>query len=385
MSSPEVHSTLRNHSTDKYFIEYDGFLTNHLAHGIIALHRLGQPDERIQRFIMWYTPRLESPDYDKTDNRPTNKLKGERVAYYDILKSYEEQLRNKYLTVDELIRNEYPKISAGLAGSALHGTIHLGYGYSIGNEKIILEGLSYVYHSYRPVVTSKTLDELSAFGNGNLDITQSLGILRSDKKLIPQVLEAIKEERWTRLKLGKFQMSVSYLLTDHGDMLTDLVLNVKLGPDLRHSDGTLDPVKLSRRAVYWATVVYASAEPRNNFFLLHGVTCAWALYQVIPLLSQEDGVKAMREYLTVLLAAYVAEGSLELSVPRLDGEYSDQEWSKLVKRTVDLDRDEHCYKLVHVCFEMVKDAHKHEEDPNVYMQAATTAIDYELSFFKGDD
>ena len=50
---------LVQNSTAKYFIEYGGFLSNHISHGIIALHRLGAPPSRIQRFVDWYERKLE--------------------------------------------------------------------------------------------------------------------------------------------------------------------------------------------------------------------------------------------------------------------------------------------------------------------------------------
>lgn len=384
MSSTEVVSLLGDNSTEKFFIEYDGFLSNHLAHGIIALHRLGVPVPRIEKFIKWYTPKLESTNYDIADNRPVEELKGQRVAYYAILNHFKTLLENKYKNVDDLIKNEYPQLSQGLAGSALHGTIHLGYGYSIKNTRIILEGLAYTFHSYRPVVTSKTDEELASFGNGKVDITDALEKLRCNKNLTVLMKEGIKEERWKPLKLGKFQLSVCYLLQDHGDLLTDLVLSLKFGPEVRASDSSLDPVKLGRKVVYLSVMVYALAETRNNFFLLHGVTCAWGLFQIVPLLKKEDGIKALREFLTVLLAVYVAEGSSDISVPLTNEEFTDRDWSELVTQAVEVDRDEHCYKLMQVCFEMAKDARANGEDPNVYVQAAKATLSYDLHFYKRD-
>lgn len=382
MTTSEIASMLGSHSTEKYFIEYNGFLSNHLAHGIIALHRVGAPPARVERFVKWYTPKLESTNYDVTDDRPVQELKGKRVAFYTILRHYENLLKEKYKNVDELIKHEYPHVSNGLAGSALHGTIHLGYGYSVGNERIILEGLAYTFHSYRPIVTSKSDDDLAAFGNGSAEVTDALKKLRENKDLLLLVKEGIKEERWKPLKLGRFQLSVCYLLTDHGDLLTDLVLSLKFGPELRSNDLSLDPVKLGRRVVYLSVLVYATAEARNNFFLLHGVTCAWALYQIIPLLSTENGVKALREFLTVLLAVYVAEGMPDLNVPLKGEAFTENDWADLVSRALDVDRDEHCYKLMQVCYEMAKDAQQNGEDPNVYVQAAQSTLKYDLHFFK---
>ena len=53
MSSVDVHPFLQETSSQKYHIEYRGFLSNHVAHGIIALAKLGATKERIQEFVNW--------------------------------------------------------------------------------------------------------------------------------------------------------------------------------------------------------------------------------------------------------------------------------------------------------------------------------------------
>ena len=383
MSDPDITSALNRNSTEKFFIEYKGFFSNHLAHGVIALYRLGVPNERIERFIKWYSPKLESTTSDVIDERPIEELKGQRTAYYTILKYYETLLKEKYKTVDELIKNEYPKLSKGLSGSALHGTIHLGYGYSVKNERVILEGLAYTFHSYRAIVSTRSEDDLAAFGKGTVEITEVLKNLNLKKDLSAQMEEGIKEDRWKPLKLGRFQLRVIYLLTDHGDFLTDLVLSLAFGPEVRAADGSLDPAKFGRRLVYLSMTVYALAANRNDFFLLHGVTCAWGLHMLIPLMSKEDGIKTVRDYLTVLLSVFVAVGSPELNVPLTQDEFTEKDWTEHIAKTVADDRDEHCYKLVQVCFEMVKDARENGEDPKIYSQAAKSAIEQDLYFYTG--
>ena len=47
----DLQSLLSDNSTRKYYIEYDGFMSNHISHGIIALYRLGATIEQIQRFV----------------------------------------------------------------------------------------------------------------------------------------------------------------------------------------------------------------------------------------------------------------------------------------------------------------------------------------------
>ena len=51
MSQSDLQSLLLDNCTKKYCIEYNGFMSNHMSHGIIALYRLGATVEQIQRFV----------------------------------------------------------------------------------------------------------------------------------------------------------------------------------------------------------------------------------------------------------------------------------------------------------------------------------------------
>jgi len=47
----DLQSLLLENSVRKYYIEYNGFMSNHMSHGITALYRLGATVYQIQRFI----------------------------------------------------------------------------------------------------------------------------------------------------------------------------------------------------------------------------------------------------------------------------------------------------------------------------------------------
>ncbi len=69
MNSADVGKILAATSTAKYFIEYGGFLSNHVSHGVIALHRLEASPDHIQRFVDDLLPKLEDTNSDKPDSR----------------------------------------------------------------------------------------------------------------------------------------------------------------------------------------------------------------------------------------------------------------------------------------------------------------------------
>jgi hypothetical protein len=44
-----LHKLLQN-NTSRYHIEYGGYLSNHLSHGLVALYKLGASEKLIQQF-----------------------------------------------------------------------------------------------------------------------------------------------------------------------------------------------------------------------------------------------------------------------------------------------------------------------------------------------
>jgi len=65
-----------------------------------------------------------------------SELLGARKDYYVLVDHYEMQLKTKCDdTVEKLIAENFPMLSSGLAGSALHGLIHPGYGYAARNSR----------------------------------------------------------------------------------------------------------------------------------------------------------------------------------------------------------------------------------------------------------
>ncbi|XP_052783095.1 uncharacterized protein LOC128219327 [Mya arenaria] len=373
--SDAVSSILEQTNTSKYFIEYDGYLINHVAHGIVALHRLGAQPERIKRFVDWYTPKLESPETDVDDDRPFEQLKGQRVAFYKIIKEYEKRFKVLGSDVNKLVKQEYPELSAGLAGSVLHGTIHLGYHFVTGNVRGVLEGLAYTHHSFLPIVSKKSSEELAKFGNGVTNILEVFDEVRRNKDLCESIIEGSEMEKYTAWKVGGLLRKVGFLLDEKGDTLLEYVLSIAVPNEVKTSLGTLDPSRLARKVVYWAVLVYTMSENRNDFFLLHGVTCAWSLYHIVPVLDENDALNAVRNFAATLIAVYIAQDAPALNVPVHDFEPSDQDWETLIKRVLDDDRDEHIYKLLQVCREMMPDSASYGEDANVYFQASKIVVD----------
>ena len=152
----ELHGLLEEESTKKYHIEWMGPRANHMAHGIIALFRLGATKERMRRFAKICSDVLE-PTRDTGDVTPLSdasmaSLRGKHLQFNDVVRYYDKQLRDVYNDdVNKLIETEFSAKMDGLHASLLHPMIHVGYGLDVGSRLVILEGVrTCTTRTYRP-------------------------------------------------------------------------------------------------------------------------------------------------------------------------------------------------------------------------------------------
>ena len=366
-----LHKFLEENNTEKYNIEYMQFLTNHVAHGIIALHRMGASEDRIQKFVEWYKDRMEPPVHDEITGGDIESLKGKRVSYYRFLDHFKDLLKDKYKTLDNLIACELPKYTTGLGSAAFHGAIHLGYGFSARNERTVCEALAYLHHSYAPLVNKKPLPSASELGKGTKTPSQLLKSLAADKALHSTMVKDVKSEPWSLMDQGAFQRRLVYLITVHGDYFVNLLSDINIDiPKTENED--IDIIKLGRQLVDIAITVYTMHEPPNDFFILHGVTSSWSILQVLPVLNKDDALKILEVYLIVLMATYMSEDCPPLTATLNSAcKVDSKQWDDVIARTLAMTADEHIYKLVQILYDMWK---LHPNNGHVYMQAADIAL-----------
>eukprot|EP00756_Hemistasia_phaeocysticola_P060500 Hpha_TRINITY_DN4081_c0_g1::TRINITY_DN4081_c0_g1_i1::g.63724::m.63724 len=143
-------------------------------------------------------------------------------------------------------------------------------------------------------------------------------------------------------------------LLEEGVMLQSLVDDLAL-PHAALSGG---PRTLASWVLDEAIGLFLRSPLRADFVLLHGVTAAWALREVVELLEEIDAVGAVRAYTVVLLAMYACQGCPPLLSPdALRERHShikvvDQDkWREVCAAAAARDTDEHVYKLVAVARE----------------------------------
>ena len=144
---------------------------------------------------------------------------------------------------------------------------------------------------------------------------------------------------------------------------------------------------LAKWVVDQAIAVYQGAETRNDFFLIHAVTSAWSLRQLLKVdLPEADAMETLAHFLCAFMAFYLVQRRPKILVANLKtpDDVSSVSWDDIIKMALEKDvgrTDEHIYKLVQVCHEQSKsndDSDTHMA--GLYKRAAITALSTDLAF-----
>lgn len=137
-----------------YHIEFNGHLTNHNKHAVVALYGLGASKERIKSYYDAYaalTPYGYSLEPIKASKHVITQdnwklYLGKRTSFSSYYQFFDQQ--EKELGMNKLLNQYVPVLLAGWVGSLTHGAIHLGWGLDVDNRCMIIEGLAYMAFSY---------------------------------------------------------------------------------------------------------------------------------------------------------------------------------------------------------------------------------------------
>ena len=213
---------LKNNDVSKYFIEYNGFFSNHMSHVLIALYRMGASEHHLHSYVKHHVNNLEKTSRGPTQIKQESELKWK--SYYEILGAYKYKFEHQYgKNIISLVANEFPALANRASGAALHGLIHLGYGFSILDEATTCEGLAYLEYAGAPFIYDEnSVEAIHSFGQGTKDI---LALLQEISTEYPKSFKGYLEEEvkkpWiadnhrgnfqNRMKVGK-QFNTTYRL-----------------------------------------------------------------------------------------------------------------------------------------------------------------------------
>lgn len=350
-------------SNNAYDIEFNGYLSNHAKHAIVALDKLGAPDERIQEYWDQYTTltpyhlelhkvetKWEDVRTDDVTDDDWTKWRGQKVHWQKMV----QYLNSKANSSDVLVKKYAPNLLQGMAGALTHGIIHLGWGIDAKNSWMTVEGLAYLNFCYVPMATLqiRAVEETDP-------VTSALRIAKKWKEddlkhtWVEPTLAKYDETFHPELVPAGFQWHVAKILKDCHPIITNLPSWLRDKPLWELWEAMYKFVVL----VYLGT---RSLDSKNgNFVVLHTITSLWALENVCGVINDDETTRSALEHFwatTLSLLGASAGGfpetsALEAAAQEFANDQIDPEdlnWGPIVKRGC-AEEEEHNIKLVYVC------------------------------------
>ena len=376
-----------------YDIEWGGFLSNHLVHGQWALDALGEgvappaatrvaASRLREAFSRLYKTRLEplppsaSRAVDIATPEELAALRGRRHDFAPQREFFRREVSRR--GIEATIAEHLPSLIRGIAGAAMHPIIHLSIGVLSKQDLVVAEGLAYLNHSY-----------LAAAKN-NPDYAESSVDPRPREEVAAEAVDAALARKAPAplATAGRFQRAMGGLLASaHVVRVLEKEASRTLLKDdmLERNTGSIggDDVQsfTSLEVLFFHALRTYVGTGSNDYFLLHGVHCAFALqvifgtYPSLPSSLRKEASEALK---LALIATDWIQGCQPMSVRenqcwRMQWEYlvrkeenelndSDRSFSPeraiqyiqeriqiLLRENVAVPRNEHVYKCAAVC------------------------------------
>jgi HAD superfamily hydrolase (TIGR01509 family) len=346
-----------------YHIEFNGHLTNHVKHAVVALAGLGVEPRRIKEYHDNYvtlTPYgcpvepARAPQQTVDDDNWLELL-GQRRDFAAYCAFFDR--REQELGMPEMLRRYLPRLLPGWVGALQHATIHLGWALDTGNRWMAIEGIAYLAFAYVDCHPERGVP------------SEAYGVERPKDSLLR--ISRFWEENQPRLGAWVENLVGDTTADIHPELLrSGLQYRIArmLGeghPQIYETPawvGDQDPDTSWDDLAYLVTLLYL-AEP-GDFLLLHLMTALHAMRHIADALPAEQRPEAVRCYWTGILGVLFSRGHFARpgKLKALDGLFDTamddvtdprwaREWDWLVARAVE-EEEEHNPKLVHVMREL---------------------------------
>jgi hypothetical protein len=368
MTDPIVDGLLND---PQHHIEFNGHLTNHVKHAVIALHGMGVAAPDIQAYYDNYA--LLTPyGYGLEPARPATvffteanwrQFLGQRKHYASYCRFFEEQERE--LGMKALLQRYLPTLLPGWAGAFTHATIHVGWALDAGHRWMTIEGLAYMTFTY----VSCHPERLQTGGSASANPDTDLG---ADDQPIDSLLRFADD--WEQDRDGVREWAQA-LVKDAETNLIDgfhaelarsgLQYRIARLLDEGHPAFYRQPAWIARQSVpqnfdalYYAVTLLYLAKP-GDFVLLHLITSLHAMEQIAAQLPADQQQQVIGCFWIGLLGIGIAGGTFPKLSKLLalhaalqhatddDSAHVAADWQQLVARAA-LEEEEHNPKLVYV-------------------------------------
>lgn len=364
-----VNSLLNDNS---YHIEFNGHLTNHNKHAVIALQGLGAPLTRIKYYYENYaqmTPYgygLEKPKksiYHITEEN-WQKYLGKRTSYSSYCRFFDEQ--EQMIGMPTLLTQYLPLLLPGWVGSLTHAAIHLGWALEINHRWMIIEGLAYMAFSY--IDCHK---ERAFFSTKNMDYAEKSNTVLNSLIYIASIWEEknIEFKNW----VSNLMMDNNTDLKFHPELLRSglqyrIAKMLSVGhPLIYEIPSWLETENLQtlwKQMSYVVTILYM--ENPGDFLILHFITSLHAMECISLCLPITQQKTVIHYYWIGMLCILFSRGEFPKKniLVNLHEQYSNTydntkfpgisaDWKKTISRAIE-EEEEHNPKLVYVLEKMWK-------------------------------
>lgn len=343
-----------------YHIEFNGHLTNHAKHAVVALAGLGTPPQRIKEYYDNYaklTPYgygLEPPRASAHTITQDNwqDFFGQRTSFAAYCAFFDQ--KEQELGLDEVLRRYVPPLLPGWVGSFTHVAIHLGWALDAGGRWMAIEGLAYLAFSY--VSCHPERSRPSA---------------RRDERPIDSLLQVVGSwdddhdafQRWVESVITD---TVSHAAADIHPELARSGLQYRIArllaeghPSFHQVPAWIDEqdVPTSWEQLYYVVTLLYLTVP-GDFILLHLITSLYAMEKIAERLPVDQQRYVLRCFWTGMFPILLSEANVprRTTVEELHAAYDDavdgpetpgESWDQIVARAIE-EQEEHNPKMVYV-------------------------------------
>jgi len=359
--------TQRLLSNKDFFIEFQGYLSNHAKHAIVALDKLNAPSERIQEYWDQYTTltpynlEIEHIPASWDQVKPIEEvewkaLRGKKEKWQEMCSFLEQEKQVVFNgDINALVKEYAPDLLSGLAGALAHGIIHLGWGIDAQNEWMTIEGLAYLNYCHIGVDESKWKEDAVQDDtplDSMLRIAKEYQFQNLQKTWVEESKARLGEEFHPELIPAGFQWNLAKVLATPHPVATDL-------PTWLNND-PLD--QIWKNMYQTCTLIYLATRDKDdhgNFLILHSLTSLWGLEKVCQVIGDEAvDRRALKQFYSSLVCLLAASSSgfptkETLEATKLDYPFTKTDnketydWTPTVSAAVQ-EVEEHNIKLAYV-------------------------------------
>lgn len=361
---PDSGSLVEDMLNDRtHHIEFNGHLTNHVKHAVVALAGLGVAPERIKAYHDNYvtlTPygcpvEPARAPHQTVDDDNWLELLGKRQDFAAHCAFFDR--RERELGMPEMLRRYLPRLLPGWAGALQHATIHLGWALDVGNRWMTIEGIAYLAFAHVDCHPERAVPSDAHGAERPKD--SLLRLARHWDENRPQLgawVESVVEDTTAgihpELLRSGLQSRIARMLGEGHPWIYDTPGWV----NNQDTDASWEEL------AYVVTLLYL-AEP-GDFLLLHLMTALHAMRHIADALPAGQRPEAVKSYWTGILGVLFSRGHFARpgKLTALDGLFDTavddvtdprwtREWEWLVARAAE-EEEEHNPKLVYVMREM---------------------------------